>query len=59
VSPRESRASPAGTSASARRAQGRIFFGERLNAWQLLGSAMIFGSILVLSWPKRVVADEP
>ena len=33
--------------------------GERLNAWQLLGSAMIVGSILVLSWPKRVVADEP
>jgi len=36
-----------------------IFLGERLNAWQLLGSAMIVGSILVLSWPKRVVADEP
>jgi drug/metabolite transporter (DMT)-like permease len=36
-----------------------IFLGERLNVWQLLGSAMIVGSILVLSWPKRVVADEP
>jgi drug/metabolite transporter (DMT)-like permease len=36
-----------------------IFLGERLNTWQLLGSAMIVGSILVLSWPKRVVADEP
>jgi drug/metabolite transporter (DMT)-like permease len=36
-----------------------IFLGERLNAWQLLGSAMIVGSIFVLSWPKRVVADEP
>jgi len=36
-----------------------IFLGERLNGWQLLGSAMIVGSILVLSWPKRVVADEP
>jgi drug/metabolite transporter (DMT)-like permease len=36
-----------------------LFLGERLNAWQLLGSAMIVGSILVLNWPKRVVADEP
>jgi drug/metabolite transporter (DMT)-like permease len=36
-----------------------IFLGERLNGWQLLGSAMIVGSILVLSWPKRVIADEP
>jgi drug/metabolite transporter (DMT)-like permease len=36
-----------------------VFFGERLNGWQLLGSAMIVGSVLVLSWPKRVVADEP
>jgi drug/metabolite transporter (DMT)-like permease len=36
-----------------------IFLGERLNGWQLLGSAMIVGSILVLSWPKRVVAVEP
>jgi drug/metabolite transporter (DMT)-like permease len=36
-----------------------IFLGERLNGWQLLGSAMIVGSILVLNWPKRVVADEP
>jgi drug/metabolite transporter (DMT)-like permease len=36
-----------------------IFLGERLNAWQLLGSAMIVGSVLVLSWPKRVVVDEP
>lgn len=26
-----------------------IFLGERLNAWQLLGSAMIVGSVLVLS----------
>ena len=36
-----------------------LFLGERLNGWQLLGSAMIVGSVLVLSWPKRVVADEP
>jgi len=36
-----------------------LFLGERLNAWQLLGSAMIVGSVLVLSWPKRVIADEP
>lgn len=36
-----------------------LFLGERLNAWQLLGSAMIIGSVLVLSWPKRVIADEP
>ena len=36
-----------------------LFLGERLNGWQLLGSAMIVGSILVLNWPKRVVADEP
>lgn len=36
-----------------------LFLGERLNAWQLLGSAMIIGSILVLSWPRRVLADEP
>jgi len=32
-----------------------IFLGERLNGWQLLGSAMIVGSVLVLSWPKRGV----
>ncbi len=36
-----------------------LFLNERLNGWQLLGSAMIVGSVLVLSWPKRVVADEP
>jgi len=36
-----------------------LFLGERLNAWQLLGSAMIVGSVMVLSWPKRVIADEP
>jgi drug/metabolite transporter (DMT)-like permease len=36
-----------------------IFLGERLNGWQLLGSAMIVGSVLVLSWPKRGVAAEP
>jgi drug/metabolite transporter (DMT)-like permease len=36
-----------------------LFLGERLNGWQILGSAMIVGSVLVLSWPKRVVADEP
>jgi drug/metabolite transporter (DMT)-like permease len=36
-----------------------LFLHERLNGWQLLGSAMIVGSVLVLSWPKRVVADEP
>jgi drug/metabolite transporter (DMT)-like permease len=36
-----------------------IFLHERLNGWQLLGSAMIVGSVLVLSWPRRVVADEP
>jgi len=36
-----------------------LFLDERLTGWQLLGSAMIVGSVLVLSWPKRVVADEP
>jgi drug/metabolite transporter (DMT)-like permease len=36
-----------------------VFLGERLNVWQVLGSAMIVCSVLVLSWPKRVVADEP
>ena len=36
-----------------------LFLDERLNGWQLLGSAMIVGAVLVLSWPKRVVADEP
>jgi drug/metabolite transporter (DMT)-like permease len=36
-----------------------LFLHERLNGWQLLGSAMIVGSVLVLGWPKRVVADEP
>jgi drug/metabolite transporter (DMT)-like permease len=30
-----------------------IFFSERLNAWQILGSAMIVGSVLVLSAAKR------
>jgi drug/metabolite transporter (DMT)-like permease len=34
-----------------------LFLGERLNAWQLLGSAMIIGSVLVLSWPKRPPPD--
>jgi hypothetical protein len=38
---------------------GRPLLGERLNVWQILGSAMIVCSVLVLSWPKRVVADEP
>jgi drug/metabolite transporter (DMT)-like permease len=36
-----------------------FFLHERLNGWQFLGSAMIVGSVLVLAWPKRVVADEP
>jgi drug/metabolite transporter (DMT)-like permease len=36
-----------------------LFLSERLNVWQVLGSAMIVCSVLVLSWPKRVVADEP
>ena len=27
-----------------------LFFAERLNVWQILGSAMIVGSVLVLSW---------
>jgi drug/metabolite transporter (DMT)-like permease len=36
-----------------------LFLGERLNVWQVLGSAMIVCSVLVLSWPTRVVADEP
>lgn len=36
-----------------------LFLGERLNAWQVLGSVMIVGSVLFMSWPKRVVADEP
>jgi drug/metabolite transporter (DMT)-like permease len=35
-----------------------MFFGERPNAWQVLGSAMIVGSVLVLGWPKRVVVDD-
>jgi drug/metabolite transporter (DMT)-like permease len=30
-----------------------IFFGERLNAWQILGSAMIVGSVLMLSLAPR------
>jgi drug/metabolite transporter (DMT)-like permease len=30
-----------------------IFLNERLNFWQLLGSAMIVGSILVLSLGKK------
>ena len=30
-----------------------LFLGERLNVWQLLGSAMIVGSVLVLSLGKR------
>jgi len=36
-----------------------LFLGERLTPWQVLGSAMIIVSVLVLSWPKRVIADEP
>jgi drug/metabolite transporter (DMT)-like permease len=36
-----------------------LFLHERLNGWQLLGSAMIVGSVLVLSWKKRAVAEEP
>jgi len=30
-----------------------IFFGERLNVWQLLGTAMIVGSVLVMSLGAR------
>lgn len=31
-----------------------IFFSERLNVWQMLGSAMIVGSVFALSWaPAR------
>jgi drug/metabolite transporter (DMT)-like permease len=30
-----------------------LFFGERLSLWQILGSAMIVGSVLVLSRGKR------
>jgi drug/metabolite transporter (DMT)-like permease len=30
-----------------------IFFHERLNAWQILGSAMIVGSVLMLSMAPR------
>ncbi len=36
-----------------------LFLGERLNGWQVLGSAMIIGSVVFLGWPRRVVADEP
>ena len=37
-----------------------LFFNERLNAWQILGSAMIVGSVLVLSWaPGRRARDVP
>jgi drug/metabolite transporter (DMT)-like permease len=36
-----------------------LLLDERLNGWQMVGSAMIIGSVLVLSWPKSVVADEP
>lgn len=35
-----------------------LFLDERLNAWQLSGSAMIVGSVLVLSWP-RAHQDAP
>ncbi|HEU4779260.1 MAG TPA: DMT family transporter [Steroidobacteraceae bacterium] len=31
-----------------------LFLNERLNAWQVLGSAMIVGSVLVLSWPRSI-----
>jgi len=34
-----------------------IFLGERLNAWQLLGSAMIVVSVLVLSLGKSAAAE--
>jgi drug/metabolite transporter (DMT)-like permease len=37
-----------------------ICFGERLNAWQILGSAMIVGSVLLLSLlPARSAITEP
>jgi drug/metabolite transporter (DMT)-like permease len=35
-----------------------LFLGERLNGWQLLGSAMIVASVLILSLGKAPVAPE-
>jgi drug/metabolite transporter (DMT)-like permease len=35
-----------------------LFLGERLNGWQLLGSAMIVASVLILSLGKPRVAPE-
>jgi drug/metabolite transporter (DMT)-like permease len=35
-----------------------LFLHERLNGWQLLGSAMIVGSVLVLSWPKKAGTES-
>jgi drug/metabolite transporter (DMT)-like permease len=35
-----------------------MFFGERLNAWQILGSAMIVGSVVLLSvLPAKIARD--
>jgi len=34
-----------------------LFLGERLNVWQVLGSAMIVGSVLVMSLGKRSTAE--
>jgi drug/metabolite transporter (DMT)-like permease len=35
-----------------------LFLGERLNAWQLFGTAMIVGSVLMMSLTKRKEAVE-
>jgi drug/metabolite transporter (DMT)-like permease len=35
-----------------------IFFSERLNVWQILGSAMIVGSVLVLSLAPRACSHD-
>ena len=34
-----------------------VFFGERLNGWQILGSVMIVGSVMLLSVPERTARD--
>ena len=36
-----------------------LFLNERLNIWQVLGSAMIVGSVLVLSIGKRAAVAKP
>lgn len=36
-----------------------LFFGERLTAWQIAGSAMIVGSVLILSLGKSRADDTP